>query len=250
MKPENKQTKSETKVESKQGGSNTPLILIGGVLLLALGGGWWLYNSSKTNTPAATTNANRTNTNGSANQNLYANAKPGANPAWSKGAPNAAVTIEEFADFQCPTCAQMHPRVNEIRAAYGDRVRIIFRHLPLTMHDKAYDAAVAAEAAGMQGKFWDMQNILFANQQTWARSTDFRTVLNDYAQKIGLDVQKFNSDMAGMQTKLRVDADMQRANSLAVRSTPSFYINGRLVESLDVSYMRQIIDAELQKAGK
>lgn len=244
MKPENKQIKVENKA-----GSKTPLIVIGAVLLLSLVGGWWLYNRSKTNTAATTTAANRT-TAPANNQNLYAGAKPGANPAWSKGAPNAAVVIEEFADFQCPTCAQMHPRVNEIRAAYGDRVRIVFRHLPLSMHDKAYDAAVATEAAGMQGKFWDMQNILFANQQTWSRATDFRSVLNDYAQKIGLDVQKFNTDMAGMQTKLRVDADVQRANSLNVRSTPSFYINGRLVESLDLGYMRQIIDAELQKAGK
>lgn len=187
---------------------------------------------------------------GSSQADVYNRASPGAVPPNYLGAPNAAVTLEEFADFQCPTCASIHPRVQELRAAYGDRLRIIFREFPLKIpqHDKAYEAAVAAEAAGMQGKFWDMQNLLFTNQQSWSISQTYRQTFQDYAQKLGLDVQKFSDDMAGLLTKNRVDADMQRGNSLGINSTPSIFINGRSVQDMTVEGMKKMIDEELQKA--
>jgi len=229
----------------KKNNSSLPFTIIGLVLLAALVGGWWFYQNSKSQPVKSATANKSTEAN---NQNIFANAKPGASPAWSKGAPNAAVTIEEFADFQCPTCATMHPKVQEIRAAYGDRVRIIFRQYPLEQHPKAYDAAVAAEAAGLQGRFWEMQNLLFSNQQSWSMATDHRKLFEEYAQRIGLDVAKFNSDLAGTITKKRVDDDLQRGRSVKVASTPSFYINGRLAGDLNVDRMRQVIDVELQKA--
>ena len=226
--------------------SNLPFIIIGAVLLAALVGGYFLFTSSgKTQT---------------ANNNKTANIQktptgpiaPGATPAWSQGSPTAAVTIEEFADFQCPTCGDVHPRIKEIRAKYGDRVRIIFRHFPLSqIHPRAYDAAVAAEAAGLQGKFWDMQNLLFTNQKVWPTAGDHRKTFEEYAKTLGLDVQKFSDDMAGIITKNRIDADIQRGKSLSINSTPSIFINGKLlgtVEDMQVGAMSQMIDAELQKA--
>lgn len=235
------------KNEKKNNSSIAPIVIIGLVLVAAIGAIWW-FSGSQTQT--ARTNTTRQS--GANQAELYAKASPGANPPQSLGAPNAAVTIEEFADFQCGACAGMHPVVKELRSTYGDRVRIVFRHFPLNIpsHDKAYEAAVATEAAGMQGKFWDMQNILFTNQQLWSRSSDFRKMFQDYAQKIGLDVEKFNTDMAGSFTKNRVDADLQRGRSLQINSTPTFYINGRIVGEREMSAdgMRQIIDAELQKS--
>jgi protein-disulfide isomerase len=229
--------------------SSLPFAIIGLVLLAAIIGGWWFYSTSGTQT--AKSNANKKTDSISAAE-LYAKAAPGANPPNSLGAPNAAVTIEEFADFQCPTCAAMHPVVKEMRAAYGDRVRVIFRNFPLNIpaHDKAYDAAVAAEAAGLQGKFWDMQNLLFTNQQTWSRASDYRQIFEGYAEKLGLDVNKFSSDMAGIPAKNRVDADLQRGRSLNVGSTPTFYINGKSLTQNDMTSegLRRIIDAELQKS--
>jgi protein-disulfide isomerase len=232
------------KNEKKNNSSIAPLVIIGVVLVAAIAAIWY-FSGSQTQT-ARTNTARKPSVN---TAELYAKASPGANPPHSLGAPNAAVTIEEFADFQCGACAGMHPVVKELRSTYGDRVRIIFRHYPLPGHDKAYEAAVATEAAGMQGKFWDMQNILFTNQQVWSRSSDFRKMLQDYAQKIGLDVDKFNADMAGSHTKNRVDFDLQRGRSLQVSSTPTFYINGRMLtgQEMSVDGMRQIIDAELQK---
>lgn len=222
--------------------SSLPVAIIGIVLLVALGAGWWFYSNSKSK-PAA----NNTNTPGKPPVGIPPNAPPGASPAWSKGSPTASVTIEEFADFQCPTCALMHPKVNEIRSAFGERVRIIFRQFPLTQtHPFAYDAACAAEAAGAQGKFWEMQNMLFTNQQSWANSTNPRAVFSEYAKTLGLNVEKFSDDMISLPIKNRVDADMQRGRAAGVGSTPAFYINGKpLGSSLDS--LRATVEKTLQE---
>ncbi|MEP6703392.1 MAG: thioredoxin domain-containing protein, partial [Acidobacteriota bacterium] len=162
----------------------------------------------------------------------------------------AVVTVEEFADFQCPTCGSTHPVMKEIQSTYGSRIKFIFREFPLTMHEKAYDAAVAAEAAGMQGKFWAMQDQLFSNQQTWSSpSADHKQIWSQYAQKIGLDIQQWQNDISGISAKSRVDQDLQRGKALNVASTPSIYINGEVVAfpEMNVPGLRRLIDAELQK---
>ncbi|HEX8736220.1 MAG TPA: thioredoxin domain-containing protein [Pyrinomonadaceae bacterium] len=227
--------------------SNFLFILTGLFLLVAIISG--CGNSSTGNNARSGSNSNKANN--ASNTPNYASAPPGANPAHFKGNQAARVVIEEFADYQCPTCGSMHPIVQQIQAAYGDRIKIIFRNMPLTqVHPKAYDAAVAAEAAGLQGKFWEMQNQLFTNQQFWTTAADHRKTFEEYAQKIGLDVQKFSADMAGMEAKSRVDADLQRARALQVGSTPTFYINGRQLafeDTVEFNRFRQVIDAELQK---
>jgi protein-disulfide isomerase len=169
------------------------------------------------------------------------------------GSPTASVTIEEFADFQCGTCAAKYPMTKDLIRDYGQRIKFIFRNYPLQIpaHDKAFDAAVAAEAAGMQGKFWDMENQLFSNQTNWSSASDFKQIWEDYASKIGLDVEKFKNDMAGMAAKERVGKDMERGRALGVNSTPTFFINGRQVDFQQVNPegMKAIIDAELAKAA-
>jgi predicted DsbA family dithiol-disulfide isomerase len=225
--------------------SSLPVAIIGIVFLVALVAGWWFYNNSKS------TSGTASNQSGTPTKNwaeVFSKAPPGASPAWSKGSPTALVTIEEFADFQCPTCAVMHPKVNEIRSAFGDRVRIVFRNFPLTQtHPFAYDAALAAEAAGMQGKFWEMQNLIFNNQKTWANSTNARPIFMEYAKTLGLNVEKFNDDMLGLPVKNRVDADLQRGRAVGVGSTPSFYINNKpLGNNLDG--LRTAVEKALQEA--
>lgn len=224
-----------------------PLLIIGGVLLVVIVGGLWFYQSSATKPtkPLATnTNKGATSQTTPPPQNL----SPGAIPPNFKGAATSPVVIEEYADFQCPGCATLHPKMNEIAGLYGSRIQFIYRNFPLPMHNKAYDAAVAAEAAGMQGKFWDMQNLLFQNQKTWSAQTDHRKTFEEYAQTLGLDVEKFKADMASTIAKQRVDADLQRGRSMNVSETPSVYINGRLIPSTsyDVPSLKSIIDAELK----
>ncbi|MGQ0542507.1 MAG: DsbA family protein [Blastocatellia bacterium] len=243
------------KKEQKKSNSGVPLVIIVLVLIVAIAGGWWLYayNTSK---PTGNTNTNRATANTQRTPGPPTNAPIGAPVGVNMlGAPNATVTLEEFADYQCGSCAVAHPVMKEIQAAYAGNknFRFIFRHFPLSIpaHDKAYDAAVATEAAGLQGKFWAMQDMLFRNQQAWSSNPNFRQLWADYATNIGLDVEKFKNDMAGMQTKSRVDADIQRGRGMNVSSTPTVFVNGLAVPYPDVNVqsMRQIIDAELQKAA-
>lgn len=220
------------------------LIFVSAAVLSGCGGGGSSNNGSNNARANTTKSPNAANT-------PSANIPAGAVPAHYKGGAAAAVTVEEFADFQCPTCAVLHPTVQQIQAAYGDRIKIIFRNYPLQqLHPKAYDAAVAAESAGLQGKFWDMQNLLFNNQQAWATSSDHRQMFEEYAQRLGLDVEKFKDDMAGMAAKQRVDKDLERARAMNIGGTPSFLINGNPLPSdkLDFNSMRQMIDNELVKA--
>jgi len=167
------------------------------------------------------------------------------------GSPTAAVTVEEFADFQCPSCGATHPAMKEIQQIYGSRIKFIFREFPLTMHDKAYDAAAAAEAAGMQGsdKFWAMHNLIYTNQKSWSVDPNYKQVFAGYAQQIGLDVAKFQTDAAGLPAKNRIDADLARGRGLNVSSTPTVLVNGQSIPypEMNVQGMRQFIDAEIQK---
>lgn len=241
-------------VKSNNKSSNLPLLIIGAVLLAAGLGGYWYYSQSKTPPIAIknTNSANKKSTDASA-VDIYNDAAakaPGAQPANMLGSPSATVTVEEFADYQCPTCATVHPKMQEITKLYGNRIKFVYRSFPLVqIHPHAYDAAVAAEAAGLQGKFWEMQNQLFPNQQEWATSPDARKVFEGYAQKIGLDVAKYQNDVLGLAAKARVDADLQRGRAIGINGTPSIYINGKSLpfEQFTVEAMQKAIDAEMQK---
>lgn len=229
--------------------SGVPLAIIVIVLIAAAVGGYWFYNSSKTQ-PAA--NRAAINANGRP-ASTPVNAPPGSQPPNTLGPQNADVTLEEFADFQCGSCAATHPIVKELQSLYSTKVKFIFRDYPLAIpaHDKSYEAATAAEAAGLQGKFWAMHDQLFSNQQAWTANPNYRQLWADYAKNIGLDVDKFQADSAGLQAKSRVDEDLKRGRALSINSTPTLYLNGRPVpyESVNVASMRNLIDVELQRAA-
>lgn len=233
--------------------SNTPMLIIGAVLLGAILGGWWFYSSSKPAPATANSNAAANKASTPKPNTIPPNAPQGAMPPNLAGSATASVTLEEFADFQCGSCAAAHPTLNEIKSMYGSRIKFIFRHYPLSIpaHDKSYDAAVAAEAAGLQGKFWDMQNLLFNNQQAWTAAPTYKQIWKGYAEKVGIDVAKWENDMAGIQAKGRVDADLARGKALSVNSTPTLFINGTSIQYSDmrVDALKMLIDAELQKAA-
>lgn len=234
---------------------NLPILIIGLVLVAAVIGGILLYRNQTA--PTGNTNSNKP-ANKAASQDfakLLTNAPPGAQPAWSKGDPAARVTIEEFGDFSCPTCAGFHQVLKEVEKTYGSRVKVIFRHFTLQIrgHENSYDAARAAEAAGLQNRFWEMQNMLFTNQKSWALSSeaDARKAFTDYAKSIGIDAEKFQTDMlSGQVATARVRDDMKRGQALNINSTPTVILNGRLLANNEISSietLRQIIEGELQK---
>jgi protein-disulfide isomerase len=216
--------------------------------------GAFLYMRSAGGTPPPartnTTNANKA-ANPAAKTNALAAATTGAEPAWSRGPSSAPVVIEEFADFECPSCAGFEPILRQVKTIYGDKVRVVFRHYPLTqIHQKAYDAARATEAAGMQGKFWEMHDVLYDKQKDWTVSGDHRSEFANYAKQLNLDVDKFKTDMLGMVTAARVDADKKRGDSAQIRSTPSAFLNGRpldfTTEMGNAEALRRAVENALQ----
>lgn len=244
----------EIKTNAKEPQSNMPIFIIGAVLIGALIGGLWYYNSAKSVTTAANGDpaGNKANTPKPTNT-IPANAPPGASPPNMAGSATASVTLEEFADFQCGSCAAANPIMSEIKSLYGSRIKFVYRNYPLSIpaHDKAYEASVAAESAGLQGKFWDMQVQLFTNQQAWTASPGYKGLWRGYAEKIGIDPVKWENDMAGIAAKGRVDADLARGKALGVNSTPTLYLNGAVIpySEMTVPKLKPIIDAELQKAS-
>ncbi|MET0647426.1 MAG: thioredoxin domain-containing protein [Pyrinomonadaceae bacterium] len=179
--------------------------------------------------------------------------QPGAPNPYVKGSTSSRITVEEFSDFQCPACSGLEPGLKRVMAAYNDRVRFVFRNYPLQMHKYAFIAARAAEAAGLQGKFWEMHDMLYENQKEWSDSMEPRVQFDSYATRLGLDVQRFKADMDRQDLAERIKSDMMRGNALGVKGTPTVYLNGRelvpgrLVTEED---LRREIEAALAQPGK
>lgn len=147
-----------------------------------------------------------------------------------KGNPEAAVTLLEYSDFQCPACASFQPVVKQLIDTYGDKIRFEYKHYPLPMHTFAQQAALAAEAAGQQGKFFEMHDKLFENQQTWAVSQTPQSFFLKYAQELGLDEEKFRAHMKSSILRDHVRSNLKEASELGLTSTPTFFLNGQKME--------------------
>jgi protein-disulfide isomerase len=139
-----------------------------------------------------------------------------------RGSPNAEVVIIEYGDFQCPYCARAHPTLAGLQKQYGERVALVYRHLPLGMHPYAEPAAEAAEAAGGQGKFWEMHDSLFEHQAQMAPAQ-----LPLLAQQMGLDAARFDEDLSRRRYRDRIQAQAEQGKALGASGTPSFFINGQ-----------------------
>lgn len=173
--------------------------------------------------------------------------KVGAQPPHVRGQADAPVTIEEFGDFECPPCAGISRGLDKLKQDYPAGLRVIFRHFPLAKHKHALDAAHAAEAAGLQGRFWEMHDLLFQQQATWHYAPNPRSLFVDYAGRLGLDVERFRRDAASDHVKARVTADRERAASLGIAETPTLFLNGKQVPKtfLAPDRLRTAVDAAL-----
>jgi protein-disulfide isomerase len=202
-----------------------PFVIIAAVLVAAVGGGFMMFRSAQPQSPTAPTPA-------------------GGSVATSKG----VVTIDEYGDYQCPPCGALHPIIKTLKGEYGDRIQFAFHHFPLTqLHSHALEASSAAAAAGLQGKFWEMHNLLYENQSVWSEVGDFRPILLDFARKIGLDLQRFTRDIDGIQVLTVIQDDSTRGNLLGVNSTPTVFINGQMIanDNLTAEGLRKEINKRL-----
>ena len=151
-----------------------------------------------------------------------------------EGSPNAKVVLVEYSDFQCPACRLYYPVVKNIVSKYGQQIQVIYRVFPLPQHDKGYLAARAAEAAGVQGKFWQMHDKLFEGQILWTGKSEIEAIqtFTDYATQIGLDKTKFSSDMNSPAIADRIQRDLTSGVSSNVDATPTFFLNGAKLTDL------------------
>ncbi|MBK9516272.1 MAG: thioredoxin domain-containing protein [Anaeromyxobacter sp.] len=163
-----------------------------------------------------------------------------------KGNPRAPVTVVVFSDFQCPFCSRVEPTLKQVEAAYGDKVRIAWKHKPLPFHPHALPAAEAAEAAREQGKFWPMHDKMFAAQQELSPAAYER-----WAREIGLDLPRFKASLASGRNKARIQEDDAQASRLGIDGTPTMVVNGeKVVGAVPFENLKQVIDRQLAAAKR
>lgn len=150
---------------------------------------------------------------------------------WTIGNLDSKVVVIEYSDFQCPACAAVEPLLKEMLGEFSNHIVFVYRHLPLkSIHKNSELAAKAAEAAGLQDKFWEMHEKLFANQADWSSEDNAAEIFGKYAAEIGIDSAKFMEDLNSSEVQKAVNADLQLAGAAGLQSTPSFFLNGELID--------------------
>lgn len=164
---------------------------------------------------------------------------------WVKGNPAAPITIIEYSDFQCPYCAQFTNVLQDLLQQYPDDIKVVFRHFPLSFHPYAQITARAAEAAGLQGKFWEYQDILFQNQDSWSNLDEqgVQSFLNDSATSLGLDMNQFASDMESNAVNQKIINQTDFGTAEGVTGTPFVIVNGMQWQGVDQANMQQLIES-------
>src|SRR5437588_5541358 len=192
-----------------------PFMIVGLVGLLAVGGGAMLYQKKRAANPQPKITGTETEADGQVVHVL--------------GPDKTAVTLEEFGDFQCPPCGGLSEPINQLQKQYN--LRVIYRNFPLSVHKWAKDAAYAAEAAGRQGKFWQMHDLLFREQAVWSQSSDARALFQAYAGMLQLDLGKFRQDMDNPEVQRQVEMDLKRGAAIGVKTTPTILLNNQALDA-------------------
>ena len=162
------------------------------------------------------------------------------------GDPNSKVVVTEFGDYQCPACAAWHTFVKDsMLPKYQDKILFVFKNFPLPIHKNAKASAYAVEAAGLQGKFWEMHNVVYENQSEWENESNPNGKFEEYAKRIGLNVDQWNKDKDSSKIKDLVEKDTKLGEKLNLPGTPSFLVNGVLVQTKSEADLTQAIDQAL-----
>src|SRR5438874_4514804 len=195
-----------------------PFIIVALVGLFAVGGGAFLYRAKRSANP--TPKISKTET------------LPSGESIHALGPADAAVTLEEFGDFQCPPCGILSEPINQLQKQYN--LRVIYRNFPLAIHAHAKEAAYAAEAAGKQGKFWPMHDLLYREQAVWSKSPDARSLFNAYAGMLQLDLDRFTKDVDSPEVQQQIELDERRGTVIGVKTTPTVFLNNEAIPPTQV----------------
>jgi len=151
---------------------------------------------------------------------------------WVTGNRDASVVVIEYGDFQCPACGAYHPILKQLKSEFGDRVAFVYRHFPLrSIHQNAEASARATEAAGKQGKFWEMHDVLFERQTEWGNQLGAIGLINGYAEELGLDMERYEADLKSDEIADLVNEDLQSAIRNGLSSTPTFVLDGKVIQT-------------------
>lgn len=209
-----------------------PFIIIAAVAIVTAGSGAMLYRAKRERIEGGPS----------------VGSGPGEKPEHVRGSADAAVTLEEFADFQCPSCAMTTLQsIRPMENSFGSRLRVVFWHFPLPNHKHGRDAALAAEAAGRQGKFWEMHDLLYEKQSDWSKVDDIRPIFESYAENLKLDVERFKKDFESPDVAAAVDRNHKQGESRGVKNTPTIFINGReFPPPFNPDHLHEAIDEALE----
>jgi protein-disulfide isomerase len=179
------------------------------------------------------------------------NLTPAPGGGRAQGTANAPVTLVEYADYECPMCKLVYPMVNELVKRYPEKVRFEYHYFPLIqIHPHAMEAALAAEAAGDQGKYWEMHDLLFDRQEQWHATQNVESLFVTYAAQLGLNTKQFADSMHSRDAQTRILQDVERARNAQVQGTPTFFMNNQRLEPLpkNVDDLVRAVDDRLRAA--
>ena len=188
----------------------------------------------------------------SAQNQATANPSEVTSQDYVRGKPEAKVTLIEYGDFQCPACGNAYPLLKQLEEEYPEQLKVVFRHFPLTsIHPNAFAAARAAEAAGAQGKFFEMHDLIYEKQSEWSSSPQAANFFKQYAEQLGLDVEKYEDDYGSGQTTDRINAAVKLGQDMELSATPTFYLNGEKLDPNPKNYdeFKAKIESALQSSN-
>ena len=166
---------------------------------------------------------------------------------WVKGNKESKVLLVEYSDLQCPACRAYYPLVKKLVEEQGNNFQFAYRHFPLGQHKNAKKAAYAFEAAGRQGKLWEMHDMIFDGQDTWAPAGDAENIFAKYAESLGLNMEKFNQDSNSQEAKDKVQKDYDSGVKSRVNATPTFFLNGKKIQPRSYDELANFIKEEAAK---
>jgi protein-disulfide isomerase len=213
----------------------TMVLLFGGIFLFS-------KNSGGSNLSVGTVNASLL-----VPQNAYITSGF-ANGEYLPASSSASATLVEFGDYECSACGVYSPFIQQLLTDFAGKFNFVFRNYPLTQHVNAPVSSYAVEAAGLQGKYWQMHEKVYATQTDWANLNDPTSVFVGYAKDLNLDVNKFTADMNSSVVKNKVQSDLKDGNTIGITETPSFFLNGQKI-SLSGTYdqLKNLIQGPISK---
>ena len=231
-KKQRRELKRQTKLDNKnksESKKTVSKIIVWAVILIVVIGGIYLISQLDSGTSSSTTVNNITATD------------------QTKGNPDGQIVLIEYSDFQCPACASYYEIAKQLMQEFNEDIYFSYRHFPLrSIHSNAQLAGQAAEAAGLQGKFWEMHDKLFDNQNSWSNESNPEDIFLIYATELELDTDKFSTDLESKEIKDKVDNDYASGVGARVNSTPSFFLNGKKISNpKTLDDFKELIEEEL-----